>query len=322
MASSFPPSCSRVMRSCSCCFCVLSSFSRFSMARFSHQREKRIPPTTNATTTRAAEVYSVGFLKKGLDCVSGSAGMVTPVTREALALGSHVIAAQLAQSIGHKFSGNALAPSHIEIGVVQRLGNSSRDSGGLGNRFRIKMAPQERFRRVRRNQRTGRCRAYYDSRILDHTLTGKARRGSYGQYGEVERTATAQLPVRALPAVERIQQDFGEDFIGPAPDVVDAVIVVELGKRDFTLAGARDQADTGAKSDQRRRGVRGGDCHAFRTSRRDPARGSVFLQAKVNCLSPFVVLIVVVAAGVQAEVSAEGRHVSNVRRGHQCSGLR
>src|SRR6266850_747264 len=66
------------MRSCSCCFCVLSTFARFSMARFSHQREKRIPPTTNTTTTRAAEVYSVGFLKKGLDCISGSAGMVTP----------------------------------------------------------------------------------------------------------------------------------------------------------------------------------------------------------------------------------------------------
>src|SRR6267143_1017158 len=78
MASSFPPNCSRVMRSCSCCFCVLSSFARFSMARFSHQREKRIHPTTNTTTTRAAEVYSVGFLKKGLDGVSGSADMVTP----------------------------------------------------------------------------------------------------------------------------------------------------------------------------------------------------------------------------------------------------
>src|SRR5882672_9243330 len=66
------------MRSCSCCFCVLSSFARLSMARFSSQREKRIHPTTNTTTTRAAEAYSVGFLKKGLDCVSGSAGMVTP----------------------------------------------------------------------------------------------------------------------------------------------------------------------------------------------------------------------------------------------------
>src|SRR6267143_1897398 len=78
MASSLPPSCSRVMRSCSRCFCVLSSFARLSMARFYSQREKRIHPTTNTTTTRAAEVYSVGFLKKGLDCVSGSAGMVTP----------------------------------------------------------------------------------------------------------------------------------------------------------------------------------------------------------------------------------------------------
>src|SRR6266478_5040207 len=66
------------MRSCSCCFCVLCSFARLSMARFSYQREKKIQPTTNTTTTRAAEVYSVGFLKKDLDCVSGSAGMIAP----------------------------------------------------------------------------------------------------------------------------------------------------------------------------------------------------------------------------------------------------
>jgi len=33
---------------------------------------------------------------------------------------------------------------------------------------------------------------------------------------------------------------FGEDFIGTATDIVDAVIVVELGKRDFALTGARD----------------------------------------------------------------------------------
>src|SRR5882672_8103147 len=216
MASSFPPSCSRVMRSCSCCFCVLSSFSRFSIARFSSHRETRIQPTTSTTMARAAEVYSVGFLKKGLDCVSGSAGMVTPVTREALALGSHVIAAQLAQSIGHKFSGNALAPGHIEIGVVQRLGNASRKRGSFRDGFRIQGTLQQKLRSPVCNQRTGRRRAYYDSRILDHTLTGKARRGSDGQYGEVERAATAQLPVGALPAVERIQQDFGEDFVRPA----------------------------------------------------------------------------------------------------------
>ncbi len=103
-----------------------------------------------------------------------------------------------------------------------------------------------------------------------------------------------------------------------APRTLDeaARILDGQGPNTMPLAGARNQADAGAKSDQRGRCVRGGDRHAFRASWRDPARGSVFLQAKVNRFSPFVVLIVVIAAGVQAEVSAEGGHVSNVRRGH------
>src|SRR6267143_5059591 len=66
------------MRSCSCCFCVLSSFARFSMARFSSQREKRIHPTTNITMTMARELYSAGFFNRDLDCGSGSDGMDTP----------------------------------------------------------------------------------------------------------------------------------------------------------------------------------------------------------------------------------------------------
>src|SRR6266436_4353769 len=58
-------------------------------------------------------------------------GSVESIAREALALGPHIVSAQLAQGIAHKFGGNSLAPGHVEIRVVQRLGNSGRECGGF-----------------------------------------------------------------------------------------------------------------------------------------------------------------------------------------------
>src|SRR6266700_6385290 len=58
-------------------------------------------------------------------------GSVESIAREALALGPHIVSAQLAQGIAHKFAGNSLAPGHVEIRVVQRLGNSGRECGGF-----------------------------------------------------------------------------------------------------------------------------------------------------------------------------------------------
>src|SRR5713226_6258929 len=63
MASSFPPICSRVMRSCSCCFWVRSSLARFSKLRFSSQRVARLQTTASATMERTAREYRNGFLK-------------------------------------------------------------------------------------------------------------------------------------------------------------------------------------------------------------------------------------------------------------------
>ena len=76
------------------------------------------------------------------------------VSREALALGPHIISAQLAQRIGHKFGGDSLAPGHVEIGVVERLGDSSRVGGRFSNRLQIQGAAQKRFCRIRSGQRT------------------------------------------------------------------------------------------------------------------------------------------------------------------------
>src|SRR6266852_6416919 len=52
---------------------------------------------------------------------------------EALALGAHIVAAQFAERIGHEFGGDSLAPGHVEISIVEWLGDSSRECGGFFN---------------------------------------------------------------------------------------------------------------------------------------------------------------------------------------------
>ena len=54
-----------------------------------------------------------------------------------------------------------------------------------------------------------------------------------------------------------------------------------------------------------------------RAARRHPAGGAVLLHAEVDRLPPLPVLIVVVAAGVEAEVAAQRPHVAQRRRGDQ-----
>ena len=49
------------------------------------------------------------------------------IAGETLSLGPHIVATQLAQRVSHKFSGDSLAPGHIEISVVERLCDSGRD---------------------------------------------------------------------------------------------------------------------------------------------------------------------------------------------------
>ena len=62
------------------------------------------------------------------------------VSREALALFTYVVSAQLTQRMGHKFGGGSLAPGHVEIRVVQRLGDSSRKCSRFSNCLQIQGA--------------------------------------------------------------------------------------------------------------------------------------------------------------------------------------
>ena len=73
--------------------------------------------------------------------------------------------------------------------------------------------------------------------IFDHVIPRQARRCCDGEHGKVERAAAPEFPVGALPSVERIQQYFRQNFIRSALEVVDPVVVVQIGKKDFAFSG-------------------------------------------------------------------------------------
>src|SRR5215831_12001416 len=102
---------------------------------------------------------------------------------------------------------------------------------------------------------------------------------------------------------------------------MDAVVFVESGERHFALIRLRDEPDARAKSHQYRGRVRRRNGHALRTTWSDPTGCAVFLQAETDGFSPFVVLIVIIAPRVEAEVSAKRGHVSDLGRGDKRSGL-
>ena len=134
------------------------------------------------------------------------------------------------------------------------------------------------------------------------------------EHREIERAAAAQLPVGALPAVGR-NAHRGEDLVRPARQVVDAVVLVEARRRGISRSPARRyERHLRAERDQRRRGVGRRDREAALARGRDPAGLAVLLHAEVDRLAPLVVLVVVVAARVEAEVAAERAHVAQVRR--------
>src|SRR5207245_9450666 len=123
------------------------------------------------------------------------------------------------------------------------------------------------------------------------------------QYRKVERSPAAQFPVTGWTILDLY---LGKDFIGPAFQIIDAVVVVEILQRDFALARRRDELYLGAEREQRRRAVGGRHGHAALARRGDPADRAVLLQAEVDRLAPFVVLVVVIAARIEAQVAAEG----------------
>ena len=109
--------------------------------------------------------------------------------------------------------------------------------------------------------------------------------------------------------------DGGEDLVGTPRQVVDAVVLVEIGDGDLSRRRRADTSVTRAPSASSTGAVSVDDtARHFGLAGRDPAGLAVLLHAEVDRLAPLVVLVVVVAARVEAEVAAERAHVAQVRR--------
>src|SRR5690348_5442761 len=55
------------------------------------------------------------------------------LARETFAGRADIVAAQLAQCVGHELRGDSLAPSHVKIRVIERLGNPRGQRRSLGD---------------------------------------------------------------------------------------------------------------------------------------------------------------------------------------------
>src|SRR5216684_8964772 len=68
--------------------------------------------------------------------------------RQEQTLGPHVIATQLPQSVGYEFGGDPLAPGHVKVRIVERLGDARSECSGLRNRFLIQGSALQAFCRL------------------------------------------------------------------------------------------------------------------------------------------------------------------------------
>ena len=234
---------------------------------------------------------------------------------------AHVVAAQFSQRVGHEFAYDTLPPEKVEVRVVHRL-------GGLGRELR---RPRDPVVRQRLTDERGGCRRCFDrSRrdgsqhqpcFFDHPASAALHRSRHGEDRKVERAAPSQLPVGAAPAVETRQADAGENLVRSSRQVFDSIVSIEVADGDLS-----DTVDAGehhrcAERQQRRGGIGGRYCQTLRTAGRDPADRAILLHAEINRFPPFVVLVVVIASGIQAEVAAERAHVAQMRRCHGRCGL-
>src|SRR5439155_24695012 len=78
----------------------------------------------------------------------------------------------------------------------------------------------------------------------------------------------------------------------------------------------RDQAQPAAEGAEDRGGIARGDRETDFALGGDPADLAVALHAEIDRATPFVALIVVVAAGVEAEVAAEDRKSTRLNSSH------
>src|SRR5262249_6069734 len=123
------------------------------------------------------------------------------------------------------------------------------------------------------------------------------------------------------PAVERRHCNRGQQLGRSPRQVVDAVVLIERGGRNRPASVSASERDCGAERDEGGSRVGGGHGKAARARRGHPADRAVPLHAEADRLPPLVILVVIIAASVEAEVPANRSHVAQVRRRDLLCGL-
>src|SRR5260370_27669983 len=146
------------------------------------------------------------------------------------------------------------------------------------------------------------------------TISGGAQGDGNPQDRKVERAATAQLQVDALPACGGRQDDVTEYLVGGLRVGVHAIVAKQLLNGYYTLAAHADKAHRRAKADQDGGSIRRRDGPAARAAGCNQTDIAIFLHAVADGVPPELGLIVVVAAGIQEQVTADGTGVAQLRR--------
>src|SRR6185503_5046774 len=199
---------------------------------------------------------------------------------------AHIVAAQLAQRVARELGGDVLAPVEIEVGVVHGLRARGDELRRLVDHLVAELfSLQERAGLFDQE----RPRGHGAQRNPD--ISCRINGSGDAQHRKIEGAAAPQLPVAARLVLRNAH--LGQDLVGPALEVIDAVVVVEVFQRHLALAERGNQLHLRPERHQRRRAIGGGHGDAALAGRRDPADVAVLLQAEVDRLAPLVILVVV-----------------------------
>src|SRR5688572_7269308 len=179
-----------------------------------------------------------------------AAGM-TAATR-IRACSQNVARSSLSQRCEHALGEDARGPLALgdrARGVVHRPRRLVDRVRGRGDRLIAERRPDERGGRALDEHRAGSHGGDRDPRVGDDAAV-PAHRGRDPDDREVERTAVAQLHVRAAPARAVRDGDPCHDLVASDAEETDAVLPVEVGDREVTAAASALYPDGGAQREQ------------------------------------------------------------------------
>src|SRR5262249_1322015 len=134
--------------------------------------------------------------------------------------------------------------------------------------------------------------------------------GGDTEHGKIERLAPAELAVGGAKARGGRQTDAGENLVVAFGQIVNTVAPVQRLGLEGALSLLRRRVEAGAVGAPDGGGVARRNRQTDFALGSDPADRTVALHAEVDGAAPLVVLIVIVAAGVQADVPPDRPHVA------------